>query len=308
MTSEKQKPAVIVICGPTGVGKTSAAIQIAESFNGEIISADSMQIYRHMNIGTAKPTPYEQALITHHMVDIVEPYEPFNAARFTEMAGRLVSELYERGVTPFLVGGTGLYIKALLSGLFQFNGFSPDVRIRLKEEANLRGTIFLHKNLSICDPVSAKKIHPNDAYRIIRALEVYNITGKPLSEYHNSHNFSDQPFRVLKIGLYLDREVLYDRINDRVDAMIEKGFVGEVKQLLGMGYSPDLKPMRAFGYRHLIDFFNGNLEWDEVLRTFKRDTRRYAKRQMTWFRADSDIKWMKPGDLKNMIRLIENFL
>jgi tRNA dimethylallyltransferase len=302
------KPNVIVICGPTALGKTSIAIDLARTFNGEIVGADSMQIYRNMNIGTAKPTPYEQSRVPHHMIDIVDPDEPFDARRFAIMAHEKIMDLHARRVTPFVIGGTGLYIKALLHGLFEAMPADRDVRARLKQEAEIHGTGFLHKRLSQQDSATAKRIHPNDTYRILRALEVYELTGKPITELQSEHRFTDKPFRVVKIGLHMDRDIIYDRINHRVDAMIDSGFVDEVKGLLGMGYSADLKSMQSIGYRHMVDFIEGHSSWEEALRTLKRDTRRYAKRQLTWFKADSAIVWKEPGQLKEIRRTIEKFL
>ncbi|MEE8553598.1 MAG: tRNA (adenosine(37)-N6)-dimethylallyltransferase MiaA [Desulfobacterales bacterium] len=302
------KPNVIVICGPTALGKTSIAIDLARTFKGEIVGADSMQIYRHMNIGTAKPTPDEQSIVPHHMIDIVDPNEPFDARQFAIMAHEKIMDLHARRVSPFVIGGTGLYIKALLHGLFEAMPADPDVRTRLKQEAEIHGTDFLHKRLSQLDSATAKRIHPNDTYRILRALEVYELTGKTISELQGEHSFTDKPFRVLKIGLHMDREIIYDRINRRVDAMIDSGLVNEVKGLLGMGYSADLKSMQSIGYRHMVDFIEGHSSWEEALRTLKRDTRRYAKRQLTWFKADSAIVWKEPGQLKEIRRTIEKFL
>ncbi len=302
------QPNVIVICGPTALGKTSIAINLAKTFNGEIIGADSMQIYRHMNIGTAKPTPDEQSRVPHHMIDIVDPDEPFDARQFAIIAHEKIMNLHARSITPFVVGGTGLYIKALVHGLFEAKPADSDVRMRLKQEAEIHGTGFLYKRLSKQDSETAKRIHPNDTYRIIRALEVYELTGKMISGLHREHRFTDKPFRVLKIGLHMDREIIYDRINRRVDVMIDAGLVNEVKGLLGMGYSADLKSMQSIGYRHMVDFIEGRSSWEEALRTLKRDTRRYAKRQLTWFKADSAIVWKEPGQLKEIRRTIKKFL
>ncbi len=301
---------MIVIYGPTGVGKTSAAIEIAGKFKGEIINADSMQIYKYMDIGTAKPTPDEQARVKHHMIDIVYPDESFDAAMYAKMARETVMELDKQNIVSFVVGGTGFYIKALLHGLFTgpAKGGDINVRERLKEEAAVYGAAFLHTRLSKCDPIAAENIHPNDTYRIIRALEVYEITGKSISEYHEKHRFTDKPFKVLTIGLDMNREILYDRINSRVDAMIDAGLIDEVKGLLDRGYSENLKPMQSIGYRHAVDYIKARISWDEALSTLKRDTRRYAKRQMTWFKADLQTVWMKPEQSKDIIRLIKKFL
>ena len=310
MNSDRPKPKVVVICGPTGVGKTSAAIEIAGEFKGEIINADSMQIYKYMDIGTAKSTLDEQSRVKHHMIDIVYPDESFDAAMYAKMAREIIMKLDREDVVSFVAGGTGFYIKALLYGLFigPAKGEDVNIRERLKGEAAFHGAAFLHTRLSKCDPTAAENIHANDTYRIIRALEIYEITGKSISEYHEDHRFADEPFKVLTIGLDMKREILYDRINSRVDAMIDTGLVDEIKRLLDNGYSENLKPMQSIGYRHITDYIKGRLSWDEALSILKRDTRRYAKRQMTWFKADSRIAWIKPEQLKDIIRLIKRFL
>ena len=302
------KPKTIIICGPTALGKTATAIGLAENFTGEIVGADSMQVYKYMDIGTAKPTRDEQSRITHHMVDIVAPNEHFDTKTYARMARKRIMNLNSRGIVPFVVGGTGLYIKALVHGLFEAEASDHAIRSRLKEEVQIHGSAFLHQRLCRKDPGSAKKIHPNDAYRIIRALEVYETTGKPMAELHRKHNFKDNAFDVLKIGLHIDREVLYHRINQRVDAMIDAGLVGEVAGLLEMGYGPALKSMQSIGYRHMVDFIQGRCEWDETVRILKRDTRRYAKRQLTWFKADSNIIWVEPRQFSEIRDLIKKFL
>jgi tRNA dimethylallyltransferase len=308
MCADNVKPKIIIICGPTALGKTSVAINVAGAFNGEIIGADSMQIYRYMDIGTAKPTTDEQSRVAHHMIDLIDPDEHFDARQFAEMANEKIIKLYAGGVTPFVVGGTGLYIKALVHGLFKAGRADIRARERLQEQSRIYGADFLYQRLRRHDPDTAERIHPNDSYRIIRALEVYELTGKPITAFQREHGFKDHRFRALKIGLHINREVLYDRINHRVDAMIDSGFLDEVKGLLEMGYSDDLKSMQSIGYRHLIDFIKGRCSWDETLRTLKRDTRRYAKRQLTWFKADPEIIWREPGQLREIQRLIKKFL
>lgn len=267
-----------------------------------------MQIYRYMNIGTAKPTLSEQAYVPHHMLDIIEPDEFFDAVQYAKMAQNKIFHLNNKGVIPFIVGGTGLYIKALLHGLFASKPSDPNLRLRLKNEAEIHGTEIFYQKLCQFDPEAALRIHPNDTYRIIRGLEVYELTGKTISEYQREHRFIDCRFRVLKIGLEMNRKSLYDRIDHRVDKMINAGFFDEVKDLLVRGYSPKLKSMQAIGYRHLVDFVYGRFSWDETLRLLKRDTRRYAKRQMTWFKADTEIVWIEPGQLNDLSRLIEDFM
>ncbi len=306
MSDEKSK--IVVICGPTGIGKTAVSLEIADQFCGEIIGADSMQIYRYMDIGTAKPTRDERARIPHHMIDLINPDESMDVARFTILARQEISRLFEKAVTPFVVGGTGLYIKGLVHGLFRAKFRSSSVRRQMEEEAALYGVGALHRQLKISDPEAADKIHPNDRYRIIRALEVFETTGKTITQHHREHQFSDRPFEVLKIGLRMDREDLYHRINNRCDAMINGGLVDEVKRLLQMGYTKDLKSMQAIGYRHIIDFMNDHMSWDESLHTFRRDTRRYAKRQLTWFKADTETVWIDPGQVGDVQILVKRFL
>jgi len=308
MGSEITKPKVIIICGPTGIGKTSIGIRLAEKLGGEIISADSMQIYRNMDIGTAKPTADEQDRVFHHLIDIVDPDEDFDAVRFAEIARQKVAQLHQRGLVPFVVGGTGLYIKALLQGLFQSNPVDPEIRERLMKEAAEDGSSRLFEHLQQVDPDAADRLHPNDTYRIVRALETIESSGRSISEHQQDHGFSDEPFHALKVCLQMDRQTLYDRIDRRVDLMIEAGLVEEVQKLLGMGYGADLKSMQSIGYRHIIDFLEGRLSWDECVRTLKRDTRRYAKRQFTWFGADKDIIWQTPDEFNQIGDLVAAFL
>lgn len=303
-----QKPSVIVISGPTCVGKTKVATTLAAPLGGEIISADAMQVYRYMDIGTAKPTQQEQTRVRHHLIDVVDPDEPFSAARFKTAAEAVIGNLHEKGRPVFVVGGTGLYIKALTRGLFRILEENRGLRARLKAEARHVGSSALHQRLQAVDPVAAERIHPNDAYRIIRALEILALTGRPISEHHSAHGFADDPYQVLKIGVFLDRKILYRRIDDRVDRMLEVGFLKEVKGLLDRGYSADLKSMGSIGYRHMTEYLEGNVAWDETVRLFKRDTRRYAKRQLAWFRGDSEIHWLKPSETDMMSRKIDSFL
>jgi tRNA dimethylallyltransferase len=308
MVSPAAKPKIIVICGPTGIGKTSVGIGLAEKLGGEIISADSMQIYRYMDIGTAKPTADEQDRVRHYMIDIVDPDEDFDAVQFSQMAREKVVQLHQKGGLPVVVGGTGLYIKALLQGLFESNPVDPEIRKRLKQETVEIGSHALHDRLKQIDPDSAERLHPNDAYRIVRALETIAATGRSISEHHQDHGFADAPFDALKIGLQMDRQKLYDRIDRRVDIMIAAGLLDEVKKLLGRGYTADLKSMQSIGYRHMAAFIDGSLPWDECVRILKRDTRRFAKRQFTWFGANHQIQWFEPDQLNEMLELVEGFL
>jgi len=290
------KTKILIIVGPTAIGKTRLSLDLACETNGEIISADSMQIYKYMDIGTAKPTPDERKKAKHHLVDILFPDEEFSAALFKERAGKIISDLDKQDKTPIVTGGTGLYIKALTRGLFESPPVDRDIRQSLQERAASVGSECLHRELAEIDPTTAARLHPNDLLRIIRALEVYQSTKIPLSEHHEKHSFSDSPFETLKIGLTLDRQQLYTRIEDRVDKMIITGLVDEVKSLLNMGYTMDLNSMQALGYKQIILHLSGDISLDEAISLIKRDTKRYAKRQITWFNADPEIIRYSSGD------------
>ncbi len=305
---ENNKPKIILICGPTAIGKTSVAIDVAERAGGEIVGADSMQIYRYMDIGTAKPTAEEKRRVVHHMVDIADPDEPYDAARFSRESRAAVNAILRRGRIPVIVGGTGFYIKALLYGLCDAVPEDETVRHRLREAAALSGGEPLYRRLADCDPETAEKIHPNDTYRIVRALEVYEASGMPMSEYRRRHGFSDAPYHVLKIGLFMDRQALYARIDQRVEEMARQGLCDEVKQLLAAGYHESLRPMQALGYRHMAAFIRGEADWGATLATLKRDTRQYAKRQLTWFRKDPEIQWFEPGRREDIVACARAFV
>jgi len=303
-----EKIKIVLVCGPTGVGKTAAAIAVARKFGAEIISADSMQVYRGMDIGTAKPSAAERAQIPHHMIDILEPDEDFDARLFSQMGRKVIAQLGRQEKLPFVVGGTGLYIKALLHGLFSAAPVDIGIRRRLKEQAARLGSRRLFERLQQCDPETAARLHPHDAYRIIRALEVFEAGGGTISGHQRRHGFAENPFETLSFGLALERQHLYERINKRVDAMIAAGLLEEVRKLLAMGYGPQLKSMQSIGYRHMVDFIQGRLSWDEAVRTLKRDTRRYAKRQLTWFGADPQINWRAPDQIDEMTGAVDRFL
>jgi tRNA dimethylallyltransferase len=303
-----KQPPLIIICGPTGIGKTAMAVAAAETFGGEIISADSMQVYRFMDIGTAKPTVEERARAPHHLIDIVDPDEEFDAARFSRAAREAAVAIDRRNAVPIVAGGTGLYIKAMLHGLFRAEPPDPLTRQRLRQEADEVGSEALHRRLDGIDAQAAGRIHHHDTFRIIRALETAAATGEPITDHHRRHGFRESPFRAMKIGLDMDRQALYDRIDRRVDAMIDAGLLDEVKGLLTRGFGGDLKSMQSLGYRHMIAFTTGRLTWEEAVRTMKRDTRRFAKRQLTWFRADKEIVWSAPDDFSALFPKIDVFL
>ncbi len=295
---------LVVICGPTAVGKTGFAIELAGQFGGEIIGADSMQVYRCMDIGTAKPTADERRRAVHHMVDILDPDEDFDAVHYARMADDCIARLTAEGKIPFVVGGTGLYIKALIHGLTDAAPSDPIVRERLHDELAASDAPSMHRRLQACDPDSAGRIHPNDTYRILRALEVFEITGRPIARHYDEHGFSGLRYDALHIGLSLPREVLYTRINQRVDMMLAGGFVDEVRRLLANGYGPGLKSMQSLGYRHMVDFLQGKMGWQEAVRTMKRDHRRYAKRQLTWFGATPGMHWLSPDQQRQAADLV----
>jgi tRNA dimethylallyltransferase len=290
-TIEMNQPRVVIVLGPTGVGKSKLAIEWAEELGGEIISADSMQVYRYMDIGTAKPTLDDQKRVQHHLIDLVTPDQPFHAALYRTLGRKTIDQLYENKTPIWVVGGTGLYIKTLTQGLFSSPKIDPHVRESLKQEAKEKGTDALYERLKKVDPKTAFHLHPNDLFRIIRALEVFDSTGAPISFYREQHRFGEKPYLTLKVGLEINRDRLYHRIEKRVDQMLEKGFLQEVERLMEMGYGPALKPMQSLGYKQMVQFLLKEIGWDEAVRQMKRDTRHYAKRQLTWFKADSEIHW-----------------
>ena len=299
---------IIVICGPTGIGKTAFAISVAKQFNGEIIGADSLQIYQHLNIGTAKPDPKELKQARHHLIDFVDPKQEFDAGLYVKTADKAIQDITGRGRVPVVAGGTGLYIQALLHGLFRSKSICNQTLSRLTRQLEQKGPLNLYQKLESCDPEAAQKIHPNDSFRVIRALEVYETTGQKISEKQGLHKFGSLRYHSLKIGLTMDREHLYKRINLRVDQMLDQGLLSEVTSLLEQGYSLDLKPMQSIGYKHMGMFINNEVDWSEAVRLFKRDTRRYAKRQFTWFKKDRDIHWVLPSLFDLVQQQIKEFL
>jgi tRNA dimethylallyltransferase len=303
------RPSVVILLGPTGVGKSRLGIELAEKFGGEIISADSMQVYRHMDIGTAKPSREEQERVPHHLMDLVNPDQPFHVGLYRMLGRKKIEELHLRGKRIWVVGGTGLYIKAVTQGIFPSPEIDPSVRERLKRDCAERGGDSLYQRLRDVDPKTASRVHPHDLFRTLRALEVFDSTGIPISFFRDQHRFLDRPYRTLKIGLEADREILYERIEQRVDQMIERGLLQEVIRLMEMGYGPELKPMQSLGYKQMIRYVSKEMEWDEAIRQVKRDTRRYAKRQWTWFKADPEIHWRNEAVGRSQIlEEVESFL
>ncbi len=288
---------LVAIVGPTAAGKTDVAIEAAARLGGEIVSCDSMQVYRYMDIGTAKPTPTERAAIPHHLIDVVDPDEPFNVARYQELARAAIGDIAGRGAWPFLVGGTGLYVRAVVDEyLFPWKGASPEVRAGLEEEAKAHGAPALHAKLETVDPVAARRIHPNDARRIVRALEVHATVGRPVSEMWREGHGRLRTDRLLMIGLVRERQALYERIDRRCDRMVREGLADETARLLGRGYEKALTAGQALGYREMVHYLRGRCSLGEAVDLIKRNTRRYAKRQLTWFRADPRIEWVDLGE------------
>ena len=303
------KPKLLVVLGPTAVGKSAVGIDIAKRLGGEIINADSLQVYKYFNIGTAKPTREELSEATHHLIDIVDPAEDFNAGIFRTRANSIISTLHSEGENIILVGGTYLYVKVLLSGLIEGLPASPEIRENIKKLRSTFGLPYVYERLRSLDPEAASKIHPNDYVRTERALEVNYLTGQKMSELQSEHSFQDQHYDYLKIGIHLDREALRDRIDQRVDLMINKGLVSEVEQLRARGYESELKPMQSIGYKEINQYLDGDISLEEAVELIKRDTKRFAKRQMTWLRKDNEIKWLElDEDYDQMIELAEGFL
>jgi tRNA dimethylallyltransferase len=287
---------LLTIVGPTSSGKSSLAVFLALEQGGEIINCDSMQMYRRMEIGTAKPTPAQKSAVPHHLYDTVDPDEYYDAGRYMIEAREVCEAIAVKGRLPIVVGGTGLYFRALLEGLFAGPGRSEDVRMRLRRIGERKGLDYLYRLLKLRDPVAAARIQPGDAVRVVRALEIYFTTGRPISELQ-PERAPLEGFSVVKLGLIVPREQLYDRINRRVAGMFEAGLVEEVKKLLEEGYPPDSKGFEALGYRHVISFLHGALTLQQAVELTSRDTRRYAKRQMTWFRKEKGIHWIGlPGE------------
>lgn len=288
----KKKP-LIILTGPTAVGKTKASIGLAKAVDGEIISADSMQVYRHMDIGSAKIKPEEMEGIPHHLIDVLEPDDEFHVVKFQQLAKKAMREIWERGHIPIVTGGTGFYIQALLYDIdFDENEKEDACRKELEAYAREHGAEALHEKLALVDPASAEMIHPNNIKRVIRALEFYEQTGKRISEHNETQRQRESPYAFAYFVLTDDRAHLYERINRRVDQMIEEGLVNEVQALKDKGYTKQLVSMQGLGYKEILDYLDGNCTLEEAIYTIKRDTRHFAKRQLTWFKRERDVIWI----------------
>ncbi|MDF2870693.1 MAG: hypothetical protein K0R05_2268 [Anaerocolumna sp.] len=294
------KKPLIILTGPTAVGKTELSIELAKAVDGEIISADSMQVYKHMDIGTAKIKQSDMQGVTHYLIDELEPEEEFNVVKFQEYALKYMEDIYKRGKLPILVGGTGFYIQAVLNGI-DFKEAKEDNTYRdsLLVQATEKGADYLHEQLKNVDPAAAEAIHPNNVKRVIRALEYYNQTGDLISAHNEEQKQKDSPYNFCYFVLNRDREVLYDRINKRVDLMVEEGLVNEVKSLLDNGCTGNLVSMQGLGYKEIISHLNGEYSLSEAINNIKQETRHFAKRQITWFKREKEVIWIQKEDYQN---------
>ena len=301
------KVPLIIICSPTATGKTELAISLALEFGGEIISADSLQVYRYLDIGTAKPTREQRRRVKHHLIDVVDPDEEFNAAIFSEQARAIIEDLSKQDKPVFVAGGTGLYIRALLAGIINTPQIDENIRNYYRHLRELHGKEYLFGLLQQKDPDAARRINSNDSVRVIRALEVLEQTGESISAKQKRHSFANCPYKTYKIGLKLDREELKQRITQRTKRMIAAGLLDEVKGILDRGYSEKLKPLQSLGYKQVIEFIQGKYDWENALHLINRDTWHYAKRQLTWFAADKEINWFNADFSGEIKKNVENF-
>lgn len=298
---------VIVIIGPTCSGKTKLSLKLAEKLNSEIISADSRQIYKLLDIGTAKPTEDELAEIKHYFIDKLKPDESFNVSKYEVEALRIINELHQKEKIPIVVGGSGLYIKAVIDGIFNEVDTDEDYRQQLLAEREKFGNEYLYEKLIAVDKVSADTMLPQNWKRVIRALEVFHLTGEPIWKFHAEHK-REVDIKFLQFGLDWERELLYENINNRVDEMISAGLVDEVKSILAEGYSSNLNSLNTVGYKEIIAYLNEEYDLDRAVELIKRNTRRYAKRQMTWFRKDERINWFKIDQEKDLEKIADTII
>lgn len=288
------KQPLIILTGPTAVGKTALSINLAKALHGEIISADSMQVYRHMDIGSAKITKEEMDGVPHHLIDVLEPWEEFNVTRFQSMAKKAMEEIYSRNHVPIVTGGTGFYIQALAYDIdFTENEDHSEIRAELEALMEEKGETFLHQMLEDIDPESAKAIHANNRKRVIRAIEYYRLTGEKISEHNKREREKQSPYDLYYYVLNRDRATLYERIDQRVDLMMEQGLVHEVEGLKAMGCTRDMVAMQGLGYKEILDYLDGKCSLEEAVYIIKRDTRHFAKRQLTWFKREKDVRFLE---------------
>ena len=287
------KQPLIILTGPTASGKTALSVELAKRIGGEIISADSMQVYRHMDVGSAKVTVEEMDGVPHHLIDVLDPQDAFNVVVFQEMAKKAMKEIYANGHIPIVAGGTGFYIQALLNDIdFTENDGDTEYRQSLEKLAAEQGAEVLHEKLRQVDPASADAIHANNVKRVIRALEFYQQTGKKISEHNEEERQKESPYNFAYYVLNMDRALLYSRIDQRVDLMVEHGLVEEVEKLKSMGCTRDMVSMQGLGYKEILDYLGGECSLEEAIYVLKRDTRHFAKRQLTWFKREKEVTWI----------------
>jgi len=297
---------LFILAGPTAIGKTEISIKLAQRLNGEIISADSMQIYKSMDIGSGKVSKDEMKGITHHLLDIIEPSEKFSVAEYKEKAETAIELITDKNKLPMLVGGTGFYINSLIYNYsFAQTNKDEDYRQYLTKLAETKGNEYVHNLLKDIDEESYSKLYPNDLKRVIRALEVYRVSGKPMSMFKEEQNLLDIPYNVYYFVLNMDRQKLYNRINSRVDMMLKNELVNEVIELKKKGYNSDMQSMKGIGYKELLYYLNQEIPLDEAIKTIKQGSRNYAKRQLTWFRKDPRINWVNKDDFNNDDEIVE---
>ena len=304
-----EKKPLIILTGPTSVGKTSLSIELAKAVDGEIISADSMQVYKYMDIGTAKVTAEEMQGIPHYLIDELLPEEEFNVVRFQQLAREYIGQIHARNKVPIIVGGTGFYIQAVLYNIdFTEEQTDSACRRELEQLCEERGKEYLHDMLAKIDPDSAAAIHPNNSKRVIRALEYARLTGGSMSEHNASQRSKESPYRFCYFVLNRDRAALYDTINYRVDQMMERGLLAEIKDLAERGYTRDLVSMQGLGYKELLAFLDGECSLEEAVYILKRDTRHFAKRQLTWFKREKEVLWVEKDNFPSQEALLNYLL
>lgn len=305
----KTKKPLIILTGPTAVGKTKLSIELAKAVNGQMISADSMQVYRHMDIGTAKIRPEEMQDIPHYLIDVLDPWESFDVVRFQTMAKEALEKIYTAGAIPIVVGGTGFYIQALLYNIdFDENDSETGYRSELQSFAERHGAEALHDRLRQVDEKSADMIHPNNIKRVIRALEFYHQTGTRISEHNETQRQKESPYRFVYFVLDDERERIYRRIDQRIDQMLDQGLVAEVKQLRDMGCTRDMVSMQGLGYKEILAYLDGECTLEEAVYILKRDTRHFAKRQLTWFRREQDVRWIERQEYPDEAAMLQAML
>lgn len=308
MANDIKRQSLVIINGPTAVGKTAVSVELARMLDGEIISADSMQVYRGMDIGTAKVTRDEMKGIPHHLIDIINPDEPFSVLEFKRLAKKAIEDISSRGKMPIIAGGTGYYIQAVLYDV-DFTEYSDDsqseIRAKLEEKLEKCGALYMHEYLRSFDPESAKIIHPNNTKRLLHAIEFYELTGKKMSEHNSEQAQNESPYDFRYYVITDDRESIYGRINRRVDVMMEQGLLNEVKGLLDAGYSKDAQSMMGIGYKEIVDYIYGSVTLDEAVENIKRETRHYAKKQLTWFKREKCVEFLDRRDFAGTAKIAD---